>query len=87
MILAAVYWLLYGIVAGICSPLLLFSDVALPTGLSDSIAHASTALAVVQTVVPTTTLIAVVAYWIVLESAIHVYYWIRWTYQKVPGIN
>jgi len=87
MIIAALYWLLYGIVIAATAPLTALPDATLPAGLTAAISSAGGALAAVDTIAPVSTIVAVIVYWATLEAAILTYQLIRWVYSKIPGVS
>jgi hypothetical protein len=84
-----IVYILLGIVGFIMQPLTLLPDVVLPSAIATSLATAGTYLGVVDSVIPYTlgALFVAFASMIGIELAIFAYKFIRWVYQKIPGVN
>jgi hypothetical protein len=87
MIFTAILTILYGVVYAVISPLLLFSDASLPSGITSSISTASEHLAAVDVFVPVGTIIAILTSFIVIETGIFVFKMVMWIIKKIPTIN
>ena len=87
MIVAGLIWILYGALVAIASPLFLLPDVALPAGMTGSIATAGNYLSILGAIIPLGTILEIVTFFVGIELSILTYYLIRWVYQKIPGVN
>lgn len=83
--------LLIGILAvalgALTAPFLLLSDVSATSEITTSITNASNYIFSLNTVFPVVTLLAIIAFDLVFESAVFLYKGIRWIYRKIPGIS
>lgn len=79
--------ILYYIVALITSPLRLFSDYSVPADVNSSLATAANYMAILNSIIPLTTLLGIFGIVLVFEGFIVTYRIIRWLYQKIPTIN
>ena len=82
-------YILLGIVGFSLQPILLLPDVALPAAIATALITAGTYLGVVDSVIPYTlgALFTAFASMLTIELAIFSYKFIRWVYQKIPGVN
>lgn len=87
MITSVFFLILYAALAGVVSPLLLFPNVSLSSDITSAITSASSAISVIDVVVPVSTIIAVFVAFVGVEAALFVYKGIRWGYQKLPGVK
>lgn len=75
------------IVGVFTGPLLLFPDVAIPSGLLASIATAGTYVSGFGFILPLDALFSTLAAYLAIEAGIFAYKGVRWIYQKFPGIS
>lgn len=68
-------------------PLTFLPDVTLPSSIASAISSAGAYIATIDAIFPVSTLLSVLASFLAVETAIFVYKLIRWTYQKIPGVN
>ena len=87
MITAAIINFSLLLAMGLLSPLLLAPDVSLTSAISNSIATASNSLATVNAVVPLGAIVLIVSSYLAIEGSIFTYKFIKWIYQKIPGVN
>lgn len=87
MITNAILYILYGFVYLITAPVRLFSDVSLPVAINDTISSVGSNLALLNQVIPVSTIITILGVMLVIEGAIFIYKGIRWIYNKIPGVN
>jgi len=87
MITNAILYILYGFIYLITAPIRLFDDVSLPTDINSTISSVGTNLALLNQVIPVSTIITILGIMLVIESAIFIYKGIRWIYNKIPGVN
>jgi hypothetical protein len=87
MITNAILYILYGFIYLITAPIRLFSDVSLPAAINDSISSIGSNLALLNQVIPVSTIITILGIMLAIESAIFIYKGIRWIYNKIPGVN
>jgi hypothetical protein len=76
-----------GLLQGLLSPLLLFSNASLDSNILASISAAGSYLSIVDMIIPVSSLLAVIGIILSIELAITGYKVIRWTYQKLPFIK
>lgn len=87
MITNAILYILYSFIYLITAPIRLFDDVSLPTDINSTISSVGTNLALLNQVIPVSTIITILGIMLVIESAIFIYKGIRWIYNKIPGVN
>lgn len=87
MILTLILNLIYYLIKLLLSPLLLFSDVALPANVSATISSVNNYLASMAQIAPIYTIISVIALIVSMEVAIFGYKFIMWVIRKIPTIN
>lgn len=87
MITNAILYILYGFVYLITAPIRLFADVSLPAAINDTISSVGSNLALLNQVLPVSTIITILGIMISIEVAIFIYKGIRWIYSKIPGVS
>ena len=87
MITNALLTILYGFIYLITAPLRLLSDVSLPADIADTISNISSNLALLNQVIPVSTLITILGLVIIIETAIFTYRGIMWVLRKIPTIS
>lgn len=87
MISSGVLTIFYYFILLVGSPLTLFPDVSLPAGVASAISSASSYAHILDVVLPVSTLITFIGFYLGIEVAIFTYKIIKWIYQKIPGIN
>ena len=87
MITDALLTILYGFIFLITAPLRLLADVSLPADISSTIAAVSANMALLNKVIPITTLVSILGIVIIVETAIFTYKGIMWVIRKIPTIN
>lgn len=87
MIANAILYILYGFIYLITAPVRLFSDVSLPAAINDTISNIGANLALLNQVIPVSTIITILGIMLVIEGVIFIYKSIRWIYIKIPGVN
>jgi hypothetical protein len=87
MITNAILYILYGFIFLITAAIQLFPDVSLPAAINDTIASVGSNLALLNQVIPVSTIITILGVILAIESAIFIYKGIRWIYNKIPGVN
>jgi len=68
-------------------PARLFENVTLPATMTSAISSAAPALGTINAVVPVTTVLAIVALFVVVEFAILTWKGVNWIIRKIPGVN
>ena len=89
MITYLLFIMILKIVGWLVSPLTLFDDVSLPSSISLSISQVGFYFGLIWSVAPYT-LVALFASFLVLigvETKIFGYKFIKWIYNKLPGVN
>jgi len=88
MIFYYIIFVLLGIIGVILTPISLFPHVVLPAALLASFATTGTMIGVIYNILPDTLtgIFAALSSIVGIEIAIFAYKFIRWIYQKIPGI-
>lgn len=87
MILSTLFYLLYGILYVVVSPLRLLDDATIPPDISASISQAGVYIGNINAVFPVLTVLLIVSAVLTIEGLIILYKSIKWAYQKIPFIN
>jgi uncharacterized membrane protein len=87
MIVSIILQLILAALFAVISPILLLPDVSLNSAVPTAIASASNYLALINQVVPLTTLLIVFGTVLLVENTHFGYKLIRWIYQKIPGVS
>ena len=87
MIITGILNLLYGIIFLITSPIRLFSDVVLPSGITSGLGFASGYLSALNAILPIDTILEIFAVFLGFELAYFTWKAIMWVIRKIPTIN
>jgi hypothetical protein len=87
MITSGIIFIVGNFIKGILSPLLLFSDVVLPAAMTSAITSFKPYISIADGFFPIATLGQVIAVVVLVELALFAYKFIRWIYNKIPGVN
>lgn len=89
MIVYYILYILIGDVGIITYPVTLFPDVSLPAPIATAVTQASGVIGILYNIIPLTiiALFAVLATFLVVEGGIFAYKFVKWLYNKIPGIN
>jgi len=87
MIVTLFLWIVIALVNAIVAGLSLLGTPTLPSGLVGALGAAAAYYTMLDTLVPMTTVWAIVAFDLTIESAWWTYMLVRWGYQKIPGMN
>lgn len=79
--------LLFSVISFILSPILALPNVSLPADISDAITQASNSLALVNVVVPVSTILAIIGLFFVIEIGILIFKIINYVIRKIPTIS
>jgi len=84
MIITALLYIIYYTLYVILSPIFLFSDVSLESGFGEAVANASHYLASANTVLPISSIVAILALIVSIEVIIATYKLIMWVIRRIP---
>lgn len=87
MILDFILNVVYLVLKGLSSPLLLLPDVSLDSSIVSSISTFSEMLAGLNGFLPITTLLSIFAIALIVESALFIYRIVMWIIRKIPGVS
>jgi len=87
MITNALLNLGYWIIEVLSFPIRIFDDVVLPADFADAIADAGVAFDLISTVFPVSSMLAITAIFITIETAILLWNGVNWLIRKIPTIN
>ena len=87
MIADAILYIIYGIVYLLCQPILLLSNVTLPSGLTSALTTASGYIHALNVILPIDTILAILGVSLALELAYLTFKIIMWVIRKIPTIN
>ena len=87
MIANAILFIVYLVIVTITSPLRLLDDVSIDSNFADSITTASSYLAVMNNLLPVTTLLTIFAIFVTFETLYFSYKLLMWVIKKIPTIN
>ena len=87
MITDAILTILFGFIYLVTAPLRLLADVTLPADISDTIAAVSANMALLDKVIPISTLVIILGFVVVIEGGIFTYKGIMWVIRKIPTIS
>lgn len=80
-------YLFYYTILFIASPLLLLPDVTLSSNVTSAITSAGNYLSIVNSVVPVSSLVAIILLMVSIDTGIFTYKIVKWLYTKIPGIK
>ena len=87
MITSAILGIIYIGLAVVTAPLRLLPDATLPNWLGTSLTAAGNSFHILNQVFPVSVLLTALALLVSVEGSIFTYKILKWTYQKIPGVN
>lgn len=87
MITTAILTILGAFLRVLLFPITLLSDVSLNSNIADALEEASAALDIVDTVVPVGAFLALITFYLTVETAILAWKGINWAIRKIHGIS
>lgn len=85
MVLDALIYLFHGICYVLSSPLRIFSDAALPSGMATALANIGQYLTPISSFLPVSTLLTITALYLSIEAAIITYKLVMWFIHLIRG--
>jgi len=79
--------ILYYFIRGVLTPIRILNDVTLSASISNALDTAGTYLALMDTVIPISTLLTVLGVIVSIEVGIFLFKGIMWVIKKIPFIN
>lgn len=87
MITKTLLIIILSVIRVILLPITNLNDVTLPSGITDAITTAGGYFHNVDKFLPLSTLFAILSLYLVIELAIAIYKFVKWGYQKIPGLK
>jgi len=76
-----------GILSVLTFPIASLADASLPTDFSDAIGTLSTYLSALDVIFPVSTLLTILAFYMIIEEFIFVFKAFQWILKKIPGLS